>query len=354
MAPPSTEYILLDLLCPSLGVMLATLTFAAPVTSLRSRLSKGSLGDLNPTPWAVMTGNCAGWIAYSYLTKDLFVLFANVPGLMVSIWLNFGAIKLQYRTAYMDMHMHYCEQQQTRSRSRLLRRQQRRLVGNTSTASSDGRALPSQPMANDGHDPNNDHEYMYDVEEEIEPAVIPSTVPHERKVLWVLLVWLVVGSAVAHVQPLTNYQREQIIGYVVNLNLCFFYFAPLTTMVEVCRTRCSASIHRPTTLMTCLNSFFWLAYGLAVTDPFIYVPNGVGLGFGLVQALLLCLYSSKGRAGGRGARAGGSGGQQDDARETLIPEGDGGDVDVHHVDGGDDSTGADRFDNDGGMGGGLV
>ena len=147
MAPPSTEYILLDLLCPSLGVMLATLTFAAPVTSLRRRLSKGSLGDLNPTPWAVMTGNCAGWIAYSYLTHDVFVLLANVPGLLVSMWLNFGAIKLQYRTAYMDMDMHYCEQQQ-QTRSRLLRRHERRrlLVGNASTASNDGRALPSQPM----------------------------------------------------------------------------------------------------------------------------------------------------------------------------------------------------------------
>lgn len=116
-------------------------------------------------------------------------------------------------------------------------------------------------------------------------------------------------------------------------------------MVEVCRTQSSASIHRPTTAMTCLNSFFWLAYGFAVEDPFIYVPNGVGLGFGLMQALLLCLFGSK----GGGARAGsGSGGQQDDARETLIPEGDGGDID-----GGDDSTGADRFDNDE-IEGGLV
>ena len=98
---PSTEYIVLDLLCPSLGVVLATLTFAAPVRSLRDRLSaEGSLGHLNPTPWAVMTGNCLGWIGYSYLTGDLFVLMANVPGLLVSVWLNVGACKLQYRTMY--------------------------------------------------------------------------------------------------------------------------------------------------------------------------------------------------------------------------------------------------------------
>ena len=65
----------------------------------------GSLGNLNPTPWAfmtgnsdricivfsitwsisnflikIMTGNCIGWIAYSYITLDLFVFFANAPG----------------------------------------------------------------------------------------------------------------------------------------------------------------------------------------------------------------------------------------------------------------------------------
>lgn len=152
---------------------------------------------------------CAvGWIAYSYLTKDLFVLFANVPGLLVSMWLNFGAIKLQYRTTYM-----HCEQQ-----TRLLRRHHRRLVGND--ASNDGRIFPSQPTANGGHDQNS---YEHGVEA-IE--TVSSTVPHERKVLWVLLFWVAVCSAVAHIQSLTNYQREQIVGYVVNINLCFFTLHP--------------------------------------------------------------------------------------------------------------------------------
>lgn len=34
-------------------------------------MKQGSLGDLNPTPWAVMTGNCTGWIVYSFLLKVL-------------------------------------------------------------------------------------------------------------------------------------------------------------------------------------------------------------------------------------------------------------------------------------------
>ena len=217
---PSTEYIVLDLLCPSLGVILATLTFAAPVRSLRDRLAtKGCLGHLNPTPWAVMTGNCMGWIGYSYLTGDLFVLMANVPGLLVSVWLNVGACKLQYRT----MHGEYHEAQ--------LRSRHRRL-GNENAAngaSRDDNDIVGTNDANSDRWTDSDHEHEHEHEhndfDEIEP-VLPSTVPHERKVLWILFFWITVGSAVAHVQSLTNYEREQIVGYVVSANLCFFYAAP--------------------------------------------------------------------------------------------------------------------------------
>lgn len=63
---------------------------------LRQALQKGRLDELNPVPWAVMTGNCLGWIAYAYYTKDPFVLASNVPGFVLSFWLNSGASKLQY------------------------------------------------------------------------------------------------------------------------------------------------------------------------------------------------------------------------------------------------------------------
>jgi len=317
---PSTEYIVLDLVCPSLGVILATMTFAAPVKSLRDRLAYGSLGPLNPTPWAVMTGNCIGWIAYSFLTKDLFVLFANVPGFMVSVWLNIGAAKLQYRTGY--------------EQRKLLLRQHRISNDGTRAAETPDRSGVGERAAENAVGDTGDRNgaCMYDVEME----TIPSTVPHERKLLWVLLFWAVVCSAVAHVR-LTNYEREEIVGYIVNANLCFFYFAPLEKMVEVCRSRSSASIHVRTTVMTLLNSFFWLAYGFAVHDPFIFVPNGIGFCFGAMQALLLVMFGSK------------SSGQDADARETLIPDGDGDDNDEDDDDN-DDSAGAHRFDNgDGGF-----
>ena len=44
--------------CPSLGVVMSTLMYAAPVNDLNEALVLGKLGNLNPIPWAVMTGNC--------------------------------------------------------------------------------------------------------------------------------------------------------------------------------------------------------------------------------------------------------------------------------------------------------
>ena len=56
MLPPKT--IVLEYVCPLLGAIFANLMFAAPLKDVRDAVKNGSLGKLNPTPWAVMTGNC--------------------------------------------------------------------------------------------------------------------------------------------------------------------------------------------------------------------------------------------------------------------------------------------------------
>mmetsp|Transcript_4206 Transcript_4206/g.8525 ORF Transcript_4206/g.8525 Transcript_4206/m.8525 type:complete len:108 (+) Transcript_4206:224-547(+) len=65
----TTQEIILEYVCPLLGCIFANMMFAAPYKAVSEALAKGTLGSLNPTPWAAMTGNCSGWIAYSYLIK---------------------------------------------------------------------------------------------------------------------------------------------------------------------------------------------------------------------------------------------------------------------------------------------
>eukprot|EP00532_Pseudo-nitzschia_australis_P018930 CAMPEP_0168298592 /NCGR_PEP_ID=MMETSP0142_2-20121227/23127_1 /TAXON_ID=44445 /ORGANISM="Pseudo-nitzschia australis, Strain 10249 10 AB" /LENGTH=131 /DNA_ID=CAMNT_0008248019 /DNA_START=45 /DNA_END=436 /DNA_ORIENTATION=+ len=90
------QEIIFEYVCPIGGCLLASSVFAAPINDLNHALRRGSLGSLNTTPWAVMTGNCLGWCAYAYYTADPFVLASNLPGLILSLWLNIGACKLQY------------------------------------------------------------------------------------------------------------------------------------------------------------------------------------------------------------------------------------------------------------------
>jgi len=163
-----------------------------------------------------MTGNTVGWLAYSFLTSDPFVFFANAPGLLLSLWLNFGAAKLQY-------------------------------------------------------------------------VRISAFTPQEKLVLPLVLLWLAILFLLRFL-PLSSHQRELAVGVAVNLNLVVFYGAPLSALFRVLFTKNSATIHRGTTLLTATNSAFWTLYGLALLDPFIYLPNGAGLLFGGLQIMLCCCY----------------------------------------------------------------
>lgn len=219
--------------CPSMGVVMSALMYAAPVKDLREALVLGKLGNLNPIPWAVMTGNCLGWTVYAYYTKDPFILASNIPGMLVSVWLNMGAAKLQYYDT-------------------------RQVSSTQENADNTMRSLV--------------------------------LVPQEVLLLRILLFWFVVLIGVGWV-GLSFPSQVAVIGIIVNINLLFFYGAPLQTIQRVIVEGSSASIHRPMMRMNWLNTSFWTLYGfVARNDPIIFGPNAIGLVFGLIQGILCCIY----------------------------------------------------------------
>jgi solute carrier family 50 protein (sugar transporter) len=178
-----------------------------------------------------MTGNCLGWVAYSVLTNDLFVFVSNAPGLLLSVWLNMGAAKLQYQEMF---HAIYTEE--------------------------------------GGED-------ILD---------LPSFTPHEKWVMRVVFTWILVLSYVCF-SPMNTLQQTGTVGFVVNLNLVVFYAAPLSTIATVIKNRNSRSIHRRTMFMGLLNSFFWMCYGIALRDIVIFFPNFSGFVLSVVQ-FALCVW----------------------------------------------------------------
>jgi len=247
--------IVLIYVCPSIGVIIANLLFFAPVHSLRSSLKKGFIGDLNPVPWGFMIGNCAGWLGYSYLTLDLFLFFANAPGFLLSLWLNFGAIKLQYIDNYEESASAYIDDWE-----------------NDENGSS--RSFLDEPL---------------DLPDMGKQKHLPSLTKHEIIAISVSTFWLLVFTLVAFI-PFLSDRKEFIIGVIVNLNLVIFYGAPLSTIYTVITEKNSSSIHVRLMITSLLNSIFWTVYGLAILDIFIIVPNSMGCLFGAIQVLLLKLY----------------------------------------------------------------
>lgn len=258
-----TKAILMNYICPGAGVILANIVFSSPVKSLRKALRDGSLGNLNPTPWAFMTGNCLGWVAYSFLTSDMFILAANAPGVILSIWLNSGAAKLQYHEMYEAASISMAK-----------------MVSSNKCAADRGGS--SNQL---GDDPES--ESLTDTEE-IQQN-LHSLTSQEFMTISIVSFWILLLSTISFLS-ISHETKILTVGITVNVNLIVFFGAPLSTIYTVITTKNSSSIHRMLMMTNTFNAVFWLIYGLALMNPIIILPNAAGVLFGIIQILLACWY----------------------------------------------------------------
>lgn len=253
--------------------------FSAPYRDVRRAVREGNLGDLNPTPWAFMLGNCCGWITYGFLIQNLFVFFANAPGFILSVWLNMQAAKLQYENS-----------RSTEMRKSLVNALEEKSKSSLEIKPSE--SLSIKPTTDAAH-PTTVLDYSAIVWD-VAAQKMPVPAQHETLVLVMVILWVGTIAIIAFGTEFTSNTRELIVGIVVNLNLVFFYGAPLSSILTILKTRSSSSIHWPTMITNTANGAFWCAFGFAVWDLFIFVPNGLGAVLGIVQ-FCLCLVFPAGR-----------------------------------------------------------
>jgi uncharacterized protein with PQ loop repeat len=117
-------------------------------------------------------------------------------------------------------------------------------------------------------------------------------VSQETILLRILILWLSILVCVGWLGVANGHERA-VMGVLANINVIFFYGAPLQTMQTVIGEKSSESIHVPTMIMNLLNTCFWILYGLAKEDPVIYFPNIIGFGLGVIQMLLCLIYPAR-------------------------------------------------------------
>lgn len=325
----------MEYVCPSLGLIVANMMFLAPLNDLRTAVSKGNgLGDLNPTPWAFMLGNCLGWTAYGVLLSNWFIFWANYPGFMIACWLNLGAVKLLYsshhqavaRKSLVDFlsSSKAVAEAMTRRGSIdesglerqsflvMLNDDNDQDVEKTATASATGwyesattdDSSPSSKFTGNDTQPQSPEHHHFDwakIVWDVTSQTTPAKTPHERLVVGMILMWTLVLSAIGfYMHYDLDVERSQrvaqnVVGGVVNTNLVFFYGAPLSKIQTVLKTKRSNTLHLPTMVMNTSNAVFWTAYALSpqINDPYIYAPNGLGVVLGTIQFFLWMFFPRK-------------------------------------------------------------
>jgi solute carrier family 50 protein (sugar transporter) len=287
----SASEIILEYVCPGAGTLTAMLMWVAPWKDIQKATARGRLDDLNPLPWAFMLGNCTGWITYAILIQNIFVLVANIPGLLLSVYYNMQALKLQFyedrSTDLLKSIVSALEvEQQTQSQSPAF------LLCEVPAITDDlEQSLPPDKIQNTINDTNTNTIFDYaTIVWEIAAQKRLCTAPHEKAVMFMVTLWVATISLVTFTESFSDSVKENIVGAVVIGNLLFFYGAPLSTIATVLKTRSSQSIHVPTMITTTVNGAFWCAYGFAVQDYLIGGPNGVGAFLGGIQIVLCVLF----------------------------------------------------------------
>jgi solute carrier family 50 protein (sugar transporter) len=288
----SASEIILEYACPGAGTITAMFMWVAPWKDVQQATARGRLDDLNPLPWAFMLGSCIGWITYAILIQNIFVLVSTLPGLLLSVYYNMQAIKLQFHedrsTDLRKSIVSALEVEQQQSQTFFLPPPVVLVVPMTTENLEE--SLSADKNQNINSTANNTLVDYAKIVWEVAAQKRLSPAPHENAVLFLVTVWAATISLVTFTDSFSASVKENIIGFTAIGNLLFFYGAPLSTIATVLKTRNSRSIHVRTMVTNTANGAFWCAYGFAVQDYLIGGPNGFGAFLGGIQIVLCVLF----------------------------------------------------------------
>ena len=350
---PATQDFILQQVVPTVGLITGTFMTFAPYRAVLKASKDGNLGDLNPTPWVFMLGNCCGWVAYSFLIQNVYIFLGNAPAFILAIWLNIQAIKLQYenhrsselQTSIIKALEDLKSSATSKKNSNMITKDEAAAIfghvvdegpavdlldpvntaplvdgeahqeSNTSTGPTT--AYSSIASNNNADDMNEAEQGIFSLSLRRNSSIMPPAVQeatgmlvdyaslvwdiaaqrspapasHELMVLGISAFWLCLFTVVVFSQQVwAKSTRLLLVGVAVNANLIFFYGAPLSKIATVLETKTSKLIHVPTMIFSLMNGALWFVYGLAVSDPFIAVPNGFGAVLGIIQVILCLMF----------------------------------------------------------------
>lgn len=93
-----------------------------------------------------------------------------------------------------------------------------------------------------------------------------------------------------------EYSRETqkfVFGLFGSFTCTLLFASPLSTAYQVIKTRDASTIYAPLTIAQVVNCVSWTVYGFVINNAWVFVPNGTGTTFGLIQLSLKMIFRSR-------------------------------------------------------------
>eukprot|EP01024_Parvocaulis_polyphysoides_P008037 TRINITY_DN12360_c0_g6_i1.p1 TRINITY_DN12360_c0_g6~~TRINITY_DN12360_c0_g6_i1.p1 ORF type:complete len:239 (-),score=21.29 TRINITY_DN12360_c0_g6_i1:83-799(-) len=75
-------------IAPAIAAVLTNIMMCSPLPAVLEVRKRQKLGELNPLPYPVIVANCVSWSMYAVVTKDFFLILANIPAIIIGIFLT--------------------------------------------------------------------------------------------------------------------------------------------------------------------------------------------------------------------------------------------------------------------------
>lgn len=214
-------------LCGNVAPLASMVGFLSPWPTVQNFRREGKVGNLPLLPYTTMIINCLLYFTYGILVHEIRIWSSNGIGLLLGMY---------YFVAY----------------------------------------LPFVPTSAVTGGAGEQHEHTSDITKK-QSSPLPGTLEQHFQAL---------GGAAAFIALTLLVSREPayLIGKV-GMAVCVLLFAsPLAAIRAVLETKSSRSIPLPFTVAMTFNCFVWFVFGLwQANDSNVYIPNGLGLCFQLIQ-----------------------------------------------------------------------
>lgn len=106
--------------------------------------------------------------------------------------------------------------------------------------------------------------------------------------------WILVALITSISMDPDDSAPQTAVGIIADLATLMYYAAPLSTMIEVVKTKNAVSFFLPVLLANLANAVLWFFYGLiGIEDVYVWLPNGIGAILALSQISMKFVYPSK-------------------------------------------------------------